>query len=620
MGQQPSVVWVIVLAVCASVRGDVLPFVNEASLRGVSYQMMNYPQLWGIYGFGCAVVDLDSDGDQDIVILGKADGTVGLFENLGAGQFANRSTTSGIAPATAAAPWSGVSAADVDGDRDLDLLLTRLLVGPVLLRQTAPFQFQDITAQSGLIDAGGERASSWADFDGDGNLDMFLANYSNLVAGTSGIPSRLYRGNGDGSFVDVSAQHDIGGHARTFLGCWADYDRDGDPDLYISNDRAMLWPFVANRLLHNGNGQMEDISVGCGAAEPFYSMGIAAADIDENGRIDYFATNISTRDQPLGPINPLFLQTGSGLFTESCAVWGLVPDTLNVTGWATHAFDFDNDRDLDLHVCNQFHTDRFHVNSLMPPMTESAAALGMLGPTQLNRPTHGAAIGDVNGDGGIDVLVNDLGGAVRLMMNRQGPTARWARVRLIGIGGNTQAIGALAEATMGSRTTQHEVLCSGTGYLGQSESVLHIGCGSAGRVDVLRLHWPHGSGERTLANLPTNQHWTIPPTEFLGDFELDRDRDHADRVAFVACLAGGFAPGCEAADFDGDSDIDLLDAVAFDQVFGGLRSDINGDGTVSGKDLAGVLSAWGQPGIADLDHDGLTNGGDLALLLADWTP
>ncbi len=106
----------------------------------------------------------------------------------------------------------------------------------------------------------------------------------------------------------------------------------------------------------------------------------------------------------------------------------------------------------------------------------------------------------------------------------------------------------------------------------------------------------------------------------MGDFDLDNDRDHADRVAFVACQAGGFAPVCEAADFDGDSDIDALDAVAFDAAFSGLRSDITGDGTVSGKDLAGVLSALGPPGIADVNHDGATTGGDLAMLLAEWMP
>ncbi len=91
-------------------------------------------------------------------------------------------------------------------------------------------------------------------------------------------------------------------------------------------------------------------------------------------------------------------------------------------------------------------------------------------------------------------------------------------------------------------------------------------------------------------------------------------------MSFVGCWAGGFAPGCEAADFDEDSDINALDVVAFDAVFNGLRADINGDGTVSGQDLAGALSAWGQPGIADLDHDWATAGGDLAMLLADWMP
>ncbi|MSR18863.1 MAG: CRTAC1 family protein [Phycisphaerales bacterium] len=615
---RPILLIIGVVSTSAWAGGSLHPFVDEASSRGVSYLVAPIPQLQGIFGFGCAITDVDCDGDQDVLILGKATGRLGVFENQGSGTFIDRTLSCGIASMLNP---SGVSAADYDGDGDLDVLLTQLIGGPRLYRNDGLMSFTDSTTAAGLQDGGAERASSWADINGDGYLDLFIANYHNAVPAAYGLPSRLWMNRGDGTFEDIGADHDLAQYAYSFLGCFSDFDRDTDPDLYISNDRAMLAPFVANQLLLNDEGRLIDISPACGGAPAFYSMGIAAADIDGNGFTDFFAANIASTSQPLGPINPLFLGQPGGSFVESCATWGLVPDQVNVTAWAVHALDFDNDRDLDLHVCNQLHTDRFYINSGTPPMTESTLAVGLLGPTAMHRSTYGAATGDLDGDGGVDILVNDMGSPARLMMNHEGRLHRWARLRIGGYGANTQAIGALVEARIGAEWTTHEVLCGGTGYLGQSETIVHIGCAAASQIDEVRIRWPHHSGERTLSNLPAMRLWSVPHPSGLGDFDSDGDRDYSDRIEFLSALGAPFTPGSERADFDGDSDVDVSDAAAFDAVYRGQVSDFDGDGVVGGVDLGLILADWGgNSALLDSNHDGNTDGADLALLLSQWGP
>ncbi len=225
------------------------PFTQEAVARGVVYVMQPWPQQDGYFGFGCGLADLDADGDQDIIILGSAAGLVGVFENDGTGFFTDRSAQRGI-PILAEA--SGLAAADVDDDGLIDLYITRYGLPNVLARNGGGFHFTDVAAVAGVADPGNGKGACFGDFDGDQWLDLYVCNYSH---GAGAAPNRLYRNLGGASFADVGAAQGVADPGASFEAVWTDYDRDGDVDLYLSNDKGIEVPSYPNQLWRNDGGQ-----------------------------------------------------------------------------------------------------------------------------------------------------------------------------------------------------------------------------------------------------------------------------------------------------------------------------------------------------------------------------
>ncbi len=571
------------------------PFTEEALARGLDYPMAAYPQSMGYVGQGSGFVDLDSDGDPDIVVIGRANGRVGIFQNVGGGNFVEHTSTSGLPTLI---QQEGFAAADYDGDGFLDLYITQANNRPnYLMKNNGNFTFTDVTLQSGT--SNGQQISTgptWGDYNNDGWLDFYVCNYGTFNA--------LYRNNGNGTFTNVAGLLGVtGGTALSFQTVWSDYDRDGDVDLYLSNDRAPLG-FPKNMLWRNNGGlSFTDVSIASGANVSVYSMGIGAGDVDNNAYPDYYVTNINSVDGTGGAveydgINPLLLNQGNGTFTEAAESWDV---DHRITSWAAIFFDWDNDGYEDLYVNNQFEPNSFYDCNGTPTCTEIASQVGVRAAfdpvynLQTDPPeiaSYNAAVADVDGDGDMDLLVNNLGHRAELFINHEGQTRNWVRYEIVGLHPNRFAIGGSILTTVGSQTKFSEVYAGGNGYLGQNELTLHVGLGAATKVDQALVRWPGAGPLRTLTNLPANQRWKIYAPARLCDSDGD-GVDHDDFENFAGCFLAGFSPGCEMMDFDGDSGIGIDD---LDECFVASPADCNGNGT---EDLTEIVLDLGL----DLNDD-----------------
>lgn len=618
---------------CASAAAGVTPSTEEAISRGLVYVMQNSPQGYGYLGFGCGFVDLDNDNDPDVLIIGAADGHVGVFENAGyfSGQFVDRSATSGI---TTLPQGSAMAAADFDGDGDLDINVTQLAAGNRLLRNNGGFTFSNVTVTAGVGDTGAGKGCAWGDFDNDGWVDLFIANYEGIVPNTSGKPDRLYRNLGNGSFADVTSQHQINAQGFGFQPGWFDYDRDGDVDLYLCNDRGHLPPLmVPNQLYRNDNGVLVNASAGSGANMGLFAMGLALGDLNGDRWPDMYVTNIGNEggNYPVG--NPLFLNVGNGTFTQSAAAAGV---QVQLTGWGCIFYDFDNNAQLDLYVNNQWAPNWMFLNFGSFPLANFAAGcnvLGSIGPMGGSVASFGSAVADIDNDGDLDLLLNNLGGNVQLYVNHEGELQSWIKYTLVGLGPNTAAIGGSIDTRTGSKWQWREVISGSNSYLSQNELTIHVGLGGAQAVNEAVARWPGAPGfptgtvARTLTNLPAQHTWSIYPPSRLGDVNNDGLVLLNEFFTFADCFAKPvFLPGCEIMDFDGDSDVGLNDFDFFLAVYDEPVTDCNGNGQPDLREVLlspgldantnGVLDACESPG--DINGDGSVNIDDLLAIINNW--
>ena len=580
---------------------------DEALARGVDYYVAQGMFAGGgQFGCGVALVDLDGDGDDDIVVSGAQDDRLGFFRNDGTGHFTDVSLATGLGLVTRA---SGIAAGDFDGDGDLDLAVTRWIKSTALLRNDGNMQFTDVSAAAGVTGAGAGAGCAWADFDGDGWIDLAVANRTGTLYNNS--RNRLFRNNGNGTFTDVAQQLGVdNGGWPAFMVSWCDLDLDGDQDLYVANDKGTTSPFTNRLFRNNGDGTfLEDI--GCRADVRADAMGTAFGDLTHDGVPEIYVSNVHSGN---------FLLYSQDIGQTYISVAEEAGVECNVMSWGAVLFDVNSDGRQDIFVASQTTEDHLFLQGPQWPLLDAAPIYGLADPGV----GYCMAIGDIDRDGDPDLLLQNHLAPIALYVNNAAPLAdrRWVEFSVRGRGANTHGIGTRLVATVpdgagGTRKHWCEV-AAGSAYKSQSTYRQRMGLGNIAVVPEVEVAFPQ-AGEwraavRVLRNVPTNTEWPVWPPEALGDVDGNGVRSDSDRAQLVKLVGSACVPALARHDVDGDSDITAADLDAFDRV----QCDLDGDGVVGPRDITILLTHWGGAR-ADFDASGATDSADLARLLARWS-
>ena len=467
-------------------------------------------------GAGGAFVDLDGDGWLDIVIVNGRDwaprpgaaSVNGLYRNNRNGTFTDVVKGSGL---DQPAYGLGVAAGDIDNDGDEDLYITAL-EGDRLYRNDGAFKFANITKAAGIVNANFGTSAAFVDYDRDGRLDVFVANYVKWSEATDkrcaldgknksyctpevypGVASKLFRNLGASRFADVSQKAGVSNSGAKALGVGlVDYDGDGWVDLFVANDTQ------PNQLLHNnGNGTFTDAAVAAGVAfsddgVARGAMGVDATDYDRSGRPHLLVSNF--QNQMLA----LYRNEGGGLFGDVAPASPVGRVSMATLGFGTFFFDYDLDGWSDVfatngHIEESVTAVQPKVQFKQPPLLFRNAGKGRFehaSPTAgpdfaVPQAGRGAAYGDYDRDGDLDLLLVNNHGPARLLRNDGGNRNNWISVRVLGTKVNRSGIGAVVRVTS-AQGTQWQMVHSGSSYCSQSDLAVTFGLGKDPVVDLDR--------------------------------------------------------------------------------------------------------------------------------------
>jgi hypothetical protein len=511
-------------------------FTEQATAAGLSFRTTYGEPGQSRYilettGTGAAFLDFDNDGDLDAFLANgstlaeSGDGPrarCALFRNVGGGRFEDVTEKAGLGRAG----WGqGAAAADYDNDGFVDLYLT-FWGGNVLFHNEGNGTFRDDTARAGVAVGGWSTSAAFADYDRDGDLDLYVARYVAFDPKTAPLPGSgpncryrglavmcgprglageqdvLFRNEGHGAFTDVTAAAGALDAARLRgLGvAWGDYDDDGWPDLFVANDAH------PNLLFHNeGDGRFRERALDAGVAydedgRERAGMGTDFGDYDNDGRLDLVITNFQ------GEPNSLYLNQGDGTFLETTWASGIGEPTVRSLGWATAFVDLDRDGWLDLFFVNGHVYPEIEGRGLDERYAQRSAvflnrgdrtfaeATGAAGAAMaVPRAGRGAAFGDYDNDGDVDVLVANVNGAPSLLRNEAAGPRHWLSVRLVGRRSNRDALGARITAQLADGSVRVREVHGGGSYLSQNDPRAHFGLGAAARVRRLSIRWPSGA-------------------------------------------------------------------------------------------------------------------------------
>ena len=499
---------------------------------------------------GAAVFDCDSDGYLDVATVNGSsverfksggDPFITLYHQTSNGRkpgavpkFENITTAAGL---TRRGWGMGVTAVDYDNDGLVDLFVTGF-GGNVLYRGIGACKFQDVTDKAGVRGGGFSTGAAWADYDRDGRLDLFVARYvaidlNNLPefgssptcsyhgirvqCGPRGLPGEtdlLYHNRGDGTFAEVALRAGVRDDKKYYgLGAsWGDYDDDGWPDLFVANDST------PNYLYHNNhNGTFTEVGTELGVSYSESggeqgSMGVTWGDFDLDGRLDLFITNFE--NEP----NALYRNLGREGFVDLTLAAKIGQPSRPYVGWGTTFVDFDNDGWPDLLVANGHVYPQLELaqgpnqSGYRQPFllfrnlgdgtfAEVSKDAGLSALPLVSR--RGAAFGDLNNDGLVDVVVVNVGERPTVLLNTSVNQNQSVTLKLVQTKGNRQAIGARAML----RTARHSYIQeveAGASYLSQNDLRLHFGLGQGEKIESVEVRWTNGETEAVTGVTPNH--------------------------------------------------------------------------------------------------------------------
>jgi enediyne biosynthesis protein E4 len=488
-------------------------------------------------GSGVALFDYDNDGLPDAFVVSGDGAPSRLYHNEGGGHFRDVSEAMGI---TRVGWGQAVCAGDYDNDGYTDLFVTYWGQN-ILYKNEGGKRFRDVTKEAGLVEDRVRYNTSCAflDYDRDGRLDLFVANYLKFSfretpkpgdnpycwylglavnCGPRGLPfdrNILYHSNPDGTFADVSEKSGIAGPSQNYcLGVLVgDFDGDGWPDIFVTAD---VTPSLLYMNQHDGTFSEEAVLRGVAFDEngkAMSGMGVAASDFTHTGWPSIFRANFSDERETL------YLNRGEGLFEDATVKSGIGLNTRYV-GWGCSFLDFDNSgwkglllanghvfpevesKNIDIRFKERRILYRNLRNGNFADISEQA------GPGITDRhSSRGLAVGDIDNDGAMEVLINNQGEPPSLLKLAAKPAGNWVLLKLVGSRSNRSAIGARVRLTAGG-TVQTDEVRSGGSYASQSDLRLHFGLGSAEQIDKVEIAWPSGLREERT-NLAVNRIHTL---------------------------------------------------------------------------------------------------------------
>jgi hypothetical protein len=527
-------------------------FTDATAASGITFTHASAPDKKYIVesmSGGVALFDFDNDGWLDVYLANSptvatadqpASARSALWRNNHDGTFTDVTAHAGVGEVG----WAmGVTTGDYDNDGWTDLYVT--CFGPNhLFHNNGNGTFTDVTTRAGVADPRWSTGAAFGDYDNDGKLDLIVANYVDLhldalpefgagkncvfrglpvqcgPRGLTGAGDSLFHNNGDGTFTDVSVAAGVSDPARRFgMGvAWCDFNADGRIDLYVANDSGPNYLYR-----NNGDGTFTEVGMSSGTAlsedgTEQASMGVAIGDYDHRGRWSIFVTNFSDE------YNALYRHEKDFLFTDASYATRTAKASLPYVGWGTGFLDYDNDGWLDLMVVNGhvypqvdkagaevgyrepkllYHNDR---NGTFSDVTRDAGSA-----LTIPAVSRGAAFGDIDNDGDIDVVVNNLDGRVTVLRNDGGSASNYLTIELAGRTSNRSALGARVTVTAGD-LIQVEERRGGGSYLSQNDTRLHFGLQKRAMADRIEVRWPDGAVQ-SLTRVPANRFVTITEGE-----------------------------------------------------------------------------------------------------------
>jgi len=533
-------------------RANSVKFADVAERAGISFLHDNAASaqkyLIETMGAGCGWIDYDQNGLLDLYLVNSAATKAyqpkkplrsALYRNNGDGTFTDVTEKAGVG--AQGLFGMGMAVGDYDNDGFPDLLV--LGYGRcILYHNNGDGTFTDVTARSGMENVGRWGSSAaWFDYDNDGRLDLVIVNYvawapeHDFWCGDHALGMRsychpndfdpvaptLFHNNGDGTFTDVSKSSGIGLKPANGLGVVTfDYDGDGWQDIFIANDSL---PNLLFRNNHDGTftevGYMAGVAVSLDG-QPEAGMGVDAGDVTGSGRFDLAVTHLDSQ------LARFYRNTDAKYFDDVTLSSKIGYATYHMSEFGTRFMDYDNDGALDLfmacgHVLDNVHRYKSDVYYAEPKLMFRNTGHGIfenvsdqLGPDfQLPTVGRGAAVGDFDNDGDLDILVSNNGQRPQLLRNDGGNANHWLQTLLIGTKSNRDGVGARVKVTAGDLVLHLEKK-GGMSYESAQDPRLHFGLGNRTQVDAVEVLWPSG-GQTRVANIKADQIVTIKEREGL---------------------------------------------------------------------------------------------------------